>query len=117
MSAMHFCDHCGKILNITKNGSLATARCDFCGKAKLLLSGVITKSKTEIKPEVSKEVASDKNLVSQDAVMPHDCIKCGHKEAYVKDLGTSYSDESNVYLFKCVKCGYTDRQADGCSNS
>ena len=35
---------------------------------------------------------------------------------YVKDLGTSYSDESNVYLFKCTKCGHIDRQADGCSN-
>ena len=115
MSAMHFCDDCGKIMVVKKNGSLATASCD-CGRAKLLVSGVISRSKTEKKPEVSREVADEKNSAPSEGVFPHVCSKCGHGEGYLKDLGASFSDESNVYLFKCSKCGYTDRQADGCSN-
>ena len=47
---------------------------------------------------------------------PHKCEKCGHGEADVHDLGAPYSDESNVYLFKCKKCGYVKRQADGSGN-
>ena len=101
-------------MTVLKNGGFATASCT-CGKAKLLLSGVIAKNKTEAKPHVSKEVA-DSNSAPAEGVFPHVCSKCGHGEGYVKDLGAFLGDESNVYLFKCAKCGHTDRQADGCSN-
>jgi hypothetical protein len=32
---------------------------------------------------------------------PHKCPKCGHEEADVVDLGAPYSDEYNIFLFKC----------------
>ena len=47
---------------------------------------------------------------------PHTCKKCGHSESEVHDLGAQYSDESNIYLFKCMKCGFVERQADGSGN-
>ena len=47
---------------------------------------------------------------------PNTCKKCGHEGADVADLGAAYSDEANIYLFKCKKCGFTERQADGSSN-
>jgi len=31
-------------------------------------------------------------------------------------LGASYSDEADVYLFQCKKCGFVERQADGSGN-
>ena len=34
--------------------------------------------------------------------------------AEVKDLGIFYSDETGVQLFKCKKCGYTERQGNVC---
>ena len=47
---------------------------------------------------------------------PHICSKCSFEEAEIVDLGAFYGDESNVYLFKCKSCGFTERQADGASN-
>lgn len=47
---------------------------------------------------------------------PHTCPKCNHDGSEVVDLGARYSDESNIYLFICDKCGHVDRQADGSSN-
>lgn len=116
MSSMNFCDDCGKIMIVIKNGSLATAKCEVCDKKKLLSSGIVLTNKIVSPPAVSKEVA-DNVIEKIEAAFPHVCSKCGHNEAYVKDLGAFLSDESNVYLFKCAKCGYTDRQADGCSNN
>ena len=47
---------------------------------------------------------------------PHTCRKCGHGEAEAIELGVFYGDEAGVYLFKCKKCGYSERQSDGTGN-
>ena len=115
MSAMHFCDKCGKIMKVESNAGLSTASCG-CGHYKFVNSGLIMKNKGEIKLDKGKGIADEHNSAPAEGKFPHDCSKCGNDECYVKDLGTFFSDESCIYLFKCTKCGHVDRQADGTSN-
>ena len=39
----------------------------------------------------------------------HKCKKCGYGNAEVFDLGAQYSDENELIMLKCGKCGYTER--------
>ena len=41
------------------------------------------------------------------------CKKCGHNECEIQDLGLQSGGESNVYIFKCKKCGAVERHKDG----
>ncbi|MBS3074428.1 hypothetical protein J4447_03160 [Candidatus Pacearchaeota archaeon] len=115
MSAIHFCDKCSKIMKVESHAGLVTAVCS-CGNYKQLDSGIKIASKIQSKKDNSKGVFDASIHNKGDEGFPHTCPKCGHGEADVKDLGAFFSDESNVYLFKCRKCGYVYRQADGCSN-
>ncbi len=84
-----------------------------CGFAKEIESEFAIPEKIQKKDEIGEgAISEDKSLEG----FPHDCPKCGHDKCEVFDLGAFYSDESNVYLYKCKKCGYVDRQADGTGN-
>jgi len=115
MTAMHFCEKCGKIMSVEKNAGIVMASCT-CGFFKNISKGIIAKNKGDFKDDKGRGIADEKNSAPAEGKFPHECSNCGHGEAYVKDLGTFYSDESCIYLFKCVKCGHVDRQADGTSN-
>ncbi len=39
------------------------------------------------------------------AVHTHICPQCGHDKAEIIEKGIWYSDEDNVVIFKCGKCG------------
>jgi DNA-directed RNA polymerase subunit M/transcription elongation factor TFIIS len=39
----------------------------------------------------------------------HKCKKCGYEKAELMDLGAQYSDENELVMIKCGKCGYTER--------
>jgi len=43
------------------------------------------------------------------ATYKHKCKKCGYGEAEMMDLGAQYSDEDELVMIKCGKCGYTER--------
>lgn len=69
--------------------------------------------------EKGKKKQEAKGVLEQEKQgegFPNVCDKCGHTQADVHDLGAPYSDESNVYLFRCKKCGHVKRQADGSGN-
>jgi DNA-directed RNA polymerase subunit M/transcription elongation factor TFIIS len=114
--SLHFCSDCGKIMKVNKQADLLLAVCGSCSTFKELSVGIVTTIKSQAVVERSKDVADEKNSAPAEGKFPHICSACGHDEAYAKDLGAFLGDESNVYLFKCVKCNHTDRQADGCSN-
>jgi Zn ribbon nucleic-acid-binding protein len=40
---------------------------------------------------------------------PNVCKKCGHGFAQILDLGIFISDEDNLILLKCGKCGHSER--------
>ncbi len=116
MSSMHFCEKCGKIMGVNKQMGLSMAIC-ICGNYKQVSSDIVMKDKPSAKKDIGKGVLNaNVNPEEKDEGFPHTCPKCNHEEADVKDLGAFISDESNIFLFKCRKCGYVYRQADGCSN-
>ena len=43
------------------------------------------------------------------ATYKYKCKKCGYGKAQIIDMGLSYSDEDNLILLKCGKCGWSER--------
>lgn len=39
----------------------------------------------------------------------HICKKCGYDKAELIDLGERNTNENGVYIFKCLKCGHSER--------
>lgn len=111
MKAMHFCNKCGKLLHVKEQEGILIGKCS-CGFLKKIDS-VMEISEKGKQSKIAKGVFE--NIESKGG-FPHTCQKCGHTQSDVHDLGAPYSDESNVYLFKCKKCGYVERQADGSGN-
>ena len=52
------------------------------------------------------EVMSGENFL---AVHDHICKKCGFNQAELIEMSCSYSDEDNVYKFKCGRCGCVEQ--------
>ena len=111
MGIIKFCNLCGGILKLEEKEYRKIWVC-LCGFVKEDEIDLIISEKVEMKEELGDGVASEIN----SSGFPHTCKKCGHEECEVRDLGAKVSDESNIILYKCNKCSYTDRQADGSSN-
>ena len=56
--------------------------------------------------EIGEGVLSDENKM---ATYKHKCEKCGYGKAQIIDVGPLYSDEDNLILLKCGKCGFSER--------
>lgn len=106
---MEFCQNCGKPLKIENE----MAECD-CGFSKRIKS-LSFNEKVEEKTKKGEGVFDGEEFKSKKG-FPHICKKCGHEFAEIIDLGAFYSDEANVYLFKCNKCENVEREAYGSSN-
>jgi len=52
------------------------------------------------------EVMDDKNYL---AVYDHKCKKCGYEKAELLEISCNYTDEDNIYRFKCGKCGFVEQ--------
>ena len=99
MSKLEFCPDCGKVLTIRTNEFRMIGSC-HCGFFKEVERGFLPPEKI-ISSEKGQGVFENKE---EKGGFPHLCAKCGNYEAEVYDLGASYSDESNIYLFKCRSC-------------
>lgn len=91
-----FCPKCGSILKV-KDGSVFCS----CGYTDKNTKQVNLSDKPKHK-EV--RVLDGENRL---AVHDHVCEKCGHDKAELIERGIMYSDEDDVVLYKCGKCGYT----------
>ena len=103
-----FCPKCQSILipEKTSEGKLIV-KCGECGftrdyKGKSL----VAKEKLPKKKKVGKKILDEEN---EFADYKHKCPKCGYGKAQVIDLGIQYSDEDNLLLLKCGKCGWSER--------
>ena len=103
---MEFCDNCGKPLKV--KGKIAICSCGFIKEV----------SPVHCSEKITQPAEKGKGILKKQTEkgFPHICKECGHEFADIVDLGASYSDESNVYLFKCKKCGNVERDAYGTSN-
>jgi DNA-directed RNA polymerase subunit M/transcription elongation factor TFIIS len=83
-------------------------KCNNCGLIEFIDSKNSLVVKDKIKPPKikGKGVIENENIF---ATYDHKCKKCGYDKAQVLDLGIFYSDEDNLILLKCGKCGYSER--------
>lgn len=110
MNKIKFCDICGGILKPLKVETGETVGICKCGYMDM---GFSLEYSQENKIEVIGEGVSKPFM---GVAYPHKCKKCGHEESDAEIVLASYSDESDVYLYRCRKCKFTERQADGTSN-
>jgi DNA-directed RNA polymerase subunit M/transcription elongation factor TFIIS len=109
--SINFCEKCGGVIRsqqIDENKSYQF--CDNCQEFRLIKTGevnnVSSNEKMQKQEEKGKGVKEDKN---DFATYPNICKKCGYDKAQVLDLGFFYSDEDNLILLKCGKCGFSER--------
>jgi DNA-directed RNA polymerase subunit M/transcription elongation factor TFIIS len=104
-----FCNHCGRILEIVKSKKGDVFGICECGSVKILKKDIKSSEEIVQKEKLGKGILKESSAKG----FPHKCSKCGHDGAEVYDLGASYGDESNTWLFKCTKCGHVDREGYG----
>ena len=107
MMVMKFCPKCENILVPHSIGEKSIVKCKNCGffaegKAKPL----IEEEEIKQEPERGKGVLKNEN---EFATYKHKCEECGYGKVQVIDAGVFISDEDNLILLKCGKCGYSER--------
>ena len=104
---IRFCKKCKTLLSPQKKEGEVFLKCFRCGfELKADLSSRENISKKE---KIENEVVDEENTF---ATYAHKCSKCGHVGAEINDLGVQYSDEDNLFLVKCGKCGHSERIGD-----
>ncbi len=71
-----------------------------------------TKKKLIEDEKIIHEPARGKGIAKGDDVFAsyrHKCKKCGYGKAEIINLGAQYSDENELIMLRCGKCGYTER--------
>ena len=66
------------------------------------MAGILTAWCPDCKVEMGKVVPDDNENY-------YKCPKCGYEKAQIIDMGIFYSDEDNLILLKCGKCGHSER--------
>ncbi len=64
---------------------------------------------TEKVPKTARRETGVVTAKNTYATFHHPCSKCGFPKAEIIDEGVWYSDEDNVLLLKCGKCGFVER--------
>ena len=104
---LDFCPGCGKPLIPRRVGEerfiLVCVKCDFFKEFKGEPLVRTDKVENENKGEGFVEGGNEM------AIYDHVCKKCGYSKAQIMDMGVSYSDEDNLILLKCGKCGFAER--------
>jgi len=94
---MEFCNKCNGLMKLKED----KLNCIDCGNTQ---DGEII-SKQEIKKPKEKGagiIDSDKNIFAD---YKHECISCGYNKAQIIMRGPFISDEDDVIMLKCGKCG------------
>jgi len=109
--AAEFCPKCGSVMIPEKSQDSSDGefilKCPHCG----FLKGKIGMPLVEREKLPAKEIRGEKITEegNEFATYDHKCQKCGFEKAQVIDMGLSYSDEDNLILLKCGKCGWSER--------
>ncbi len=105
---MEFCDNCGLILVVKKDGKKSSLVCRKCGyKSK-------DYKPLEIKEKVSKAPLDEIIVIEKsEEALPKtktNCPKCGNKEAFWWMQQTRSADEAPTLFLRCVKCKHSWRE-------
>ena len=101
-----FCPKCKNLMAMGEIGEKHTLKCSKCGFL-MNLNGTSLKTTEKLKQKfVGQGVVDGKNELAD---YEHKCKKCGYDKAQIVDMGIFYSDEDNLILLKCGKCGNSER--------
>jgi len=104
---LKFCQKCKTLLSPHKKDGKVFFECFNCGFSEISDGKfLVTSEKIKAPKEIGKGAVEDKDIF---ATYNHICEKCGHDKAEIIDVGIFYSDEDNLILLKCGKCGYSER--------
>ncbi|MDP2925496.1 MAG: hypothetical protein Q8N99_03935 [Nanoarchaeota archaeon] len=109
---LEFCPVCKSLLKLKEeNGkTIGYCSCGFKRTSGIDLSSVDKEKKSTIR--AGGVISNQDNIEGFD----HICKKCSHDKAEVMDLGENSTNESNIYLYRCLKCGNIERQSIGAGN-
>ena len=99
-----FCPRCGSILKIEKEKNNVKYSC-CCGFVENENNKIQYSLADKPKNKGLRVIDESKNRM---AVHDHKCKKCGSEKAELIEKGQNYSDEDDVVLFKCGKCGFIE---------
>ncbi|MEX2016846.1 MAG: hypothetical protein WD876_00015 [Candidatus Pacearchaeota archaeon] len=105
--SLKFCPKCGDLLVPEKKGkeSEFIALCGKCGFSRKMRP-LREKEKVRKGERVGRGVIKNENPL---ATYHSKCPKCGYDKAQIIDMGIFYSDEDNLIMLKCGKCGHSER--------
>lgn len=104
---LRFCKKCKTLMRPRKREGKIILECKNCGFIKEVKGkDLVTREKIKPTPKRKKGFVDDKDIF---ATYNNVCKKCGYHKAEVIDIGLFYSDEDNLILLKCGKCGYSER--------
>jgi DNA-directed RNA polymerase subunit M/transcription elongation factor TFIIS len=108
---LNFCDKCGGIIRSRKiDNNKSYSFCDNCQKFKLIktedMKNISFSEKIEKQKDKGEGIKKDEN---EFANYSNICKKCGYDKAQIIDMGIFYSDEDNLILLRCGKCGFSER--------
>lgn len=108
---LKFCEKCGGMFRVQKiDENKSYTFCDKCQNFEVVKSnhnlGTSSNEKIEKKQEKGQGIKED---INEFANYTNICKKCGYDKAQIIDLGVFYSDEDNLILLQCGKCGFSER--------
>ena len=104
---LKFCQRCKSLMSPRKINDKDFLKCLNCNFIREMDNSFLkTSEKINNKKEIGKGIKKDENSF---ATYNNICKKCGYNLAQILDLGIFYSDEDNLILLKCGKCGFSER--------
>ncbi len=105
---LKFCPKCKSLLKFEKHEKSILLKCTKCDYKLEINNKNFLKvgEKINKKSKIGKGVAENKDIF---ATYPHKCKQCGYDKARIIDMGIFYSDEDNLILIQCGKCGFSER--------
>ncbi|EOD31001.1 hypothetical protein EMIHUDRAFT_63678 [Emiliania huxleyi CCMP1516] len=105
---MHFCPHCGSMLQLESISDRLRFFCQTCPYVHQLTTRVKSEMLLDRK-EVDDVLGGPdawKNADQADA----SCPRCSHHRAYYQQLQIRSADEPMTTFYKCVECGHRWRE-------
>lgn len=107
---LRFCKKCKTLMRPLRQKGENFFECPKCGFSEGVgKNPLVAKEKIKPSKKVGKGVKESGNVF---ATYEHKCKKCGYDKAQVIDVGIFYSDEDNLIMLECGKCGHSERIGD-----
>ncbi len=105
---LKFCKKCKTLLRPHKREGKIFLECSNCNYSEIIDrdNHLVTSEKIKKPKKVGEGSVREEDIF---ATYNHICKKCGYDKAEVIDVGIFYSDEDNLIMLKCGKCGYSER--------